>query len=498
MMQLVKIEHLKPSTYNPRKADPQRLKYLELSLRKLGFLMPLYACQKTGEILSGHQRHYVSQQIGLKEVPVKYCDALNMPTRKAVNILFNRATNDLARSETSQSVLKKLQQEDIYNLILNTPDTKDFYPCLHTIKVNGQELARVNIDAADRYCENMARSLSKFIDYMPVIITKERKVINGIGRLFEQLRKGKKEIECVVIPDHAAKLANLMLNYVSMDFDIHTKYESELRYNSFRRANTTRFGGLGRGFCAGVFGNIRGTDFNSQKYPFQKWREKYGNSIIDFGAGRMTDTQILRGLGVEVLPFEPYICQKNIIDKEASVQLAKQFLATIRSGKQFDSIFISSVMNSVPFKADRLHMVTICAALCGKDTLLTIWCMAENHANLLAIKRQGLNERQATNNQFRLDYEKNIILGNFADKPKVQKFHTAEEARELVASSFAKISIKKIGVDYLIEAREPKINFAKLRQAIEFEFNLPYPDGSTMGLVEEARAAFSARLGIKL
>lgn len=33
-----------------------------------------------------------------------------------------------------------------------------------------------------------------------------------------------------------------------------------------------------------------------------------------------------------------------------------------------------------------------------------------------------------------------------------------------------------------------------LKAALEFEFNLPYPDGSTMDLVKEAIAAFKTRL----
>jgi hypothetical protein len=32
-----------------------------------------------------------------------------------------------------------------------------------------------------------------------------------------------------------------------------------------------------------------------------------------------------------------------------------------------------------------------------------------------------------------------------------------------------------------------------LRAALEFEFDLPYPDGSRMGMVSEAIAAFEAR-----
>ena len=49
------LSAVNPSTYNPRTADPKRLDLIEFSLRKLGFIAPIYA-DANGEILSGHQR----------------------------------------------------------------------------------------------------------------------------------------------------------------------------------------------------------------------------------------------------------------------------------------------------------------------------------------------------------------------------------------------------------------------------------------------------------
>ena len=68
-MNLVPIDSVRPSTYNPRSADPRRLDLVALSLRKLGFVLPLSA-DAGGELLSGHQRHLVAQRLGLTHVPV--------------------------------------------------------------------------------------------------------------------------------------------------------------------------------------------------------------------------------------------------------------------------------------------------------------------------------------------------------------------------------------------------------------------------------------------
>lgn len=92
---MIKIEPLSavnPSTYNPRTADPKRLDLIELSLRKLGFIAPIYA-DANGEILSGHQRHFVATRMGVKNVPVFRIPPMELEKRKALNIVFKRFRN---------------------------------------------------------------------------------------------------------------------------------------------------------------------------------------------------------------------------------------------------------------------------------------------------------------------------------------------------------------------------------------------------------------------
>ena len=58
--------------------------------------------------------------------------------------------------------------------------------------------------------------------------------------------------------------------------------------------------------------------------------------------------------------------------------------------------------------------------------------------------------------------------------------------------------LDKGNVTTAICASARAVDVARLRAAIEFEFNLPYPDGTRMGLVAEAKAAYSKRLGVEL
>ena len=81
MIKLVPIDDLRASNYNPRKNDERRLRLTELSLRKLGFVLPIYA-DVSGEILSGHQRQLVARRLGFTHMPVEYCRQMDLEEQK--------------------------------------------------------------------------------------------------------------------------------------------------------------------------------------------------------------------------------------------------------------------------------------------------------------------------------------------------------------------------------------------------------------------------------
>lgn len=503
MIELVDIDSVKPSAYNPREVDPKRLDIIELSLRKLGFLLPIYA-DKNGEILSGHQRHYVAKRMGMKRIPVVKIEEMVLDKRKAVNILFNRATNDFSRGDTSRTVTQKLMDADFISAADKiksiNPNSDEMFPCLRVEMVDIKPFLDKNRGRWNRYSKNLAVALMQKKIMMAVIAKKDFTIINGIGRL-EMLAERKYNLVPVVyISDEQAEFAEIMLNKISMDFDIHTKYEDLLRYNSFRRAYTSR-GGLGLGFFLAGFGKIRSKEFSFDKPETKrKWKAYYGVRVLDFGAGHLTDTEILKSINVDVTPFEPYKIKpgSNDIDKEMSIELSKNFLEKVESGYEWESIFISSVLNSVPFYDDRKHIVNLLAACSSERTKVYAWTMSIRAHQYNNFSMCALNQKFSKMIQFKLDYEPGIIIGDFSSKPKVQKFHTPIELKELFMNGFGDVKVKATMDSILAVSSKPKMNREALSKAIEFEFNLPYPDGTKMNLVKEAKKAFSKRLGVKL
>jgi hypothetical protein len=504
-MKLVDVKELSPSAYNPRVADPARLDLIELSLRKLGFLLPLYATPD-GEIISGHQRHHVACRMGATKVPLELTKPMDLAERKGVNVVFNRATNDLGQSDTVAVINEKMNASDIHKLAEVIPDkavdSAEFYPCLNAKMHNIELFLKANQGRWKNYALNVSKTLKRRGIAMPIVATRDYRVVNGIGRLQHYAELGKKEVPVVFVTDDEGRLAEAMLNYLSMDFDIHRRYSDLLRHNSFRRLRQVR-NTLGRGFIFATAGKTTSKSFEITKPENrEKWIKHHGRCILDFGAGHLHETKILRKIGVTVTPFEPYrVNDRNSIDKEESIILTREFLHAIgNQNLQYSSVFLSSVLNSVPFREDRSHIACLCAALCHESTKLYAVASARNHINIKQLNGyHSLNERQAGGVLFQLDYEEGITLGDIATSPKVQKYHTQKEFYELFKEFFEVVKVDESNSNVQAICAKPlKINKERLKTAIAFEFDLPYPDGTRMGLVEEALEAFSKRLGVKL
>lgn len=493
------IGALRHAEDNPRRVDPARLDMVALSLRKLGFVLPIIA-NRSGEIISGHQRHTAATRLGFDQVPVRTIAAIDDARRRALNIVFNRATNDMRVIDHAPALTRELSESNILGIASRTPDTKTPFRCMDAVPVDTAALATTARPNFDFHMRNMARALWRNAGLlMPVLVTRSGAIVNGVGRIQLASELGWPSVPVVWIEDEEGDFARLMLNYLSMDFDVHTRYADLLRFNSFRRARQVRTS-LGTGFTFAIRGARRGEFSLDSIADRRRWIATHGTSIVDFGAGHLHETDMLRSAGITVFPFEPYrLGPSGEIDKPASLASTRTFLVNIAVGRPVDSVFLSSVLNSVPFREDREKIVAICAALCHPKATLFANAMSTSHTNLQAVRgRSNFSERRDEAATFELGYESGIVLGEFMTRPKVQKYHTRAEFDDLLRGAFDRVAIIEDGKTLFGIARGPRVAPDRLRAAIEFEFDLPYPDGSRMNLVAEAIQAFGARLGLPL
>lgn len=274
-----------------------------------------------------------------------------------------------------------------------------------------------------------------------------------------------------------------------------------LRYGAFRRNRQKRHT-FGTAYVIPIFRSRRNADFDvSNPEHMRKWRYACGDSVLDFGSGHGDEARMLREAGIDVTDFEPYRADmSDRVSFEQGRRSAEVFLRTVREGKRFTSVFLSSVLNSIPFPADREHVVRICASLCGAEGVLYA---AARSAEGLSWKSQEqgiiLSEVGTRINAFRVAWERGVTLGDLGVAPKVQKYYERGEFRDLFLPFFREVEIgtKSSSVTAICRQSRP-VDSQRLAAALRFEFDLPYPGGRRLGMVEEALAAFGARLGVSL
>jgi hypothetical protein len=149
-----------------------------------------------------------------------------------------------------------------------------------------------------------------------------------------------------------------------------------------------------------------------------------------------------------------------------------------------------------------VHVVRILAALCGEHTRVYASANAATQNNWRNYQGHGaLDRTTGRSHGFILTYEPGMKIGDLGSgSPKAQKYHTLEEFNALFSLFFNQVKTEyymKQVVTVVASQPQPP-DPAALRQSLEFEFDMPYPDGSRMGLGAEAVAAFSRRLGMEL
>jgi ParB-like chromosome segregation protein Spo0J len=493
----VPVDELTPDDKNPRKADQARSALLRLSLAKLGYLMPLFRQRSSGLLLSGHQRLTQSKALGLKHVPVIDVDVADEEVMN-INLLFNRLTNDFNAFDTGATVKERMNMQDILELLEGLPDRDDSehyaYACtLERVRPLGKAVG----EQYDKKAAVTAGAFTRMNIRIPLVVSESGKVVNGVNRLFSALDRGIEEWPVVRVPDDVAEVALVVLNYLSMDFHVDDDFKDLLRSSAFRRVSNNR-GDLGKTyrFWANGCKSLLDRDSYTPEY-WTAFREIHGNTILDFGAGLGKVAPYLISKGFMAYDFEPYRVDPVLNEAEPSQpyshQMAVAFLEHISDYHlKFDSIFLSAVLNSVPFPEDRLMVLSIVNALCEKDTVVYGTCrdMSDFDYEYGGV-RNG--------NYFVWDTEPGVRLGDVSSRPKLQKFMTQDEARGYFSRFWSTIEFWPGGNVFYFKLSNPmRPNLKALAESLRFEFDLPFAKGKRLGLADLAIKAFEKRLGRSL
>lgn len=503
-IEVVEVSTIQPSTYNPRKVFPERLELVKLSLQKLGFLLPIYV-DENGEILSGHQRHYVAtEMLGAKYVPVVRTRALSPLDRRKINLLFNRSTNDMTVTTTSEPMTALLERSGVREMAADLPDLdvndhSAFMPILDAEPHNVVELLDANPIWRDISAITMAINTAKTggTELMPIVITDETKrIVNGRARCAAAGRLEQETIPAVTIREELHDLASSLLNLLSMKYEVEGTMAEDFRSQAFAAAPSVRHT-LSVNACAELIsGRNRRCFDHLNPVHAAAWVRHYGPNTLDFGAGNYWDAMHAEQMGANVAAFEPYFAW----DRLKSRAMAEEwFFSRISDGRPFNSIFLSNVVNTIPFEADRIKVALILAALSGPETRLYSSGIPIAAATSQRRTQTDRTSIAAAGNSLTVDGESGLIVTNITSLPLIQKHHTKNTLAVLWSWAYNSVEMSETNSHVFCRASDPKpVDPQLLTEAIEFEFNLPWRDGSRYGMVDRAIEVFSGRLDIDL
>ena len=115
----VSIKSINPAFYNPRvdlKPGQPEYERLKQSILTFGYVEPLIVNERTGTLVSGHQRLRVLQEQGLTEVEVSVVD-LSLEQEKALNIALNKITGEWDEEKLA-GILKELTEIPDFDVTL--------------------------------------------------------------------------------------------------------------------------------------------------------------------------------------------------------------------------------------------------------------------------------------------------------------------------------------------------------------------------------------------
>ena len=491
--QLVDLDRLHFDPNNPRHTDPARLVLVEESLRKLGFVLPMYA-MPDGMVLSGHQRLTAAKNIGATRVPVITLEKEGEEIVQ-INFLFNRATNDFTPFDANKDIGVTPGWPDV------VPDSPAFTRCMNMKVVSTDTIRKWLGDYEPGDTIGTARQAFKVWRIAQPLIVAQGQIVNGKGRASLAVRDGLDGWPVVEIEPHEAAYAHDVLNNLSMDYSYDSILADRLRYSARRLSNSTesfKESRLRRAFTFALPSKDVGYFYDVRRIENARtWTKRFGSTVLDFGSGRGSSAAALEAIGVDVTMFEPFVVPEvgtaALPSREASVPGIEAFLERVRSTR-WSSIFLNGVIQAIPFDEDRRHVAQILAALVvGGGTVYTYTRNARTVRRALVLK----------------DEARSVIMTPLEeDAPPVTlstyslKTQAALEARDitrLFEPIFEDVKVKDAHSFVGLIARDPKLTDKNaLRAALEFEFDLPYPDGKRMGLADLAIEVFSERLGVKL
>lgn len=452
------ITQLTGADYNPRRITDEQLEKLRESVTRLGVIKPIIA--RNGTIVAGHQRSKALLRLGITTAPVFL---LGAETTTCDEMTFNQLHNGTDLD----------QGDEAAHFIVD----ESLSPGYHAIS---SDVFRCNYQATGAPIRaTIASLIEKFGNWGACVCNSRGEVIHAAQYAI------------------AASLACDVIHvYVVNDEDeMYARETLALQYGRFNYESIERetyvqtMAQPPRKIVAGR-PNL-GRLYRYRVRPYLE--ENPGLRVLDFGAGRGDCARQMRDLGHNITELEFFRRNGwNEIHPAAVHRMISKVESEIKKKGPFDVTVCQAVLNSVDsLEAEDAVLLSLSALTrMGGTLFITGRSLEEYHyfTNL----RCGAGSQRLPPMLDENNFEAKLHHGQWF----FQKYHALGEIKELVASYGFKIrealtnDNQFSGYWLVVGEKEAEMPRERVKKALQFEFNLKWPDGKSVGRDKTILEAF--------
>ncbi len=441
MIETVKIDKIKPADYNPRRINAEQFEKLKQSLDIIGFSVPILVNRKNNVIIAGHQRTKAARAIGIHEVPAIKIDNVSAGDEIKFNQLHNGV--DAQRG---------------FECNVNT----DGLPIGQFIEIGVEQFEIKNSGAA--YVKEICKMLLKYGNVLSCVIC-DGKVLIGVNyiRACELLRMTP---TCYIID---SALFQQAASYLRADY-------GEYSYDEIKR--NTYVQGLAQMHRNMQKGDRKKANKSSlyENYVLPYLAQNEVSSVLDFGCGKGTYIRYLMRTYKDAVGVEFYNNNGSQINVSMGNAQIDRLIEYLKQSKTFDVVVCDSVLNSVDSKRAENSVMACLNLFCGGKLFISGRPLSTTLAKLKHSKDKSARKyvTYLDDDNFTGDYRK----GNWY----FQHFHDKDDIKRLLESNgfeIQKLTYALYGDSFQVEAVKVRdLSRQQYIDAIDFEFNLPLPNGS--------------------
>lgn len=343
MITLVPVKDLRAAD-----EDPATSALARIGLAKLGFVLPVYA-DAEGVVLWGRELFAAAVASGLVEVPVARLESA------ADAVLVDAAVDEVVRPPAPDEELV----ERLLDALVAVPDRDRgaFFRCLEATPERVRDLLpRVRLPY-DRGRVDACRRLLRRAVPLPVIVDEAGRVVNGHYRVIAAYEENLRELPRIVVRESEAPLVKMILDATAARSVLLARRKRAVRLSALRAERDT---GLSPGLKLLV---PEGPRF------WVRFREVYGESILDLACGSGANAPLLRAQGIAWTGWDPFPRRDGRIAPELEREWATAFVRELESGTEWSTVLLDRVLHELPYHEDRWALLVLAHACCSVPSL---------------------------------------------------------------------------------------------------------------------------------